>query len=177
MPSLFSRVSNRRETGGIRGVFLLNVDPLRAAGFRTKEGRRSFEDEVRAKIFGADFVICCKGFRRAALEDRSLVEKVGAVDDGESLADVMVGDYDSDILVLEFRYDLLDVLHGNRVDSCERFVQKNEFRVDCQRTCDLAATTLTTGELDSLALADFMKIELIQKVFQTLQPLLLGELL
>ena len=89
----------------------------------------------------------------------------------------MVGDDDSDILVLEFGDDVLDILYSDRVDTCKRFIEKDELRVDGQGAGYFATAALTTGKLDTLALADLVEVELIKKVFQTLLPLLLSELL
>ena len=80
----------------------------------------------------------------------------------------MVSDNDTDILVFEFSDDILDILNGDRVDSSERLIKKDELRIDREGTRNLATTTLTSRKLDTLALADFMQIELIQKVFQAL---------
>ena len=155
----------------------LGVDALGAAGLGAEESVGALEDEVRAKVLGADFVVCREGFRSAALEDGTFVEQVCSVDDRECLTYVVVCNDDSDILVFELCDDLLDILDGDRVDTGERFIKEDELRVDCKRAGDLAAAALTTGELDTLALADLMEIELIKKVFQTLLPFLLCELL
>lgn len=48
----------------------------------------------------------------AGLEDFALEEQVGAVGDGERLIDVVVGDDDSDIFVLERGHDALNILDG-----------------------------------------------------------------
>ena len=61
----------------------------------------------------------------------------------------MVGDDDSDILVLKLCYDVLDILHSDRIDSGERLVKKNELRVDGKSPGDLATAALTSGKLDS----------------------------
>ena len=50
-------------------VFGLGVEALRAAFFGTEEGSGALEDEVRAKVLGADFVVCREGLRSAALKD------------------------------------------------------------------------------------------------------------
>ena len=50
-------------------VFGLGVEALRTALFGTEEGSGALEDEVRAKVLGADFVVCREGLRSAALED------------------------------------------------------------------------------------------------------------
>ena len=155
----------------------LGVDALWAAGLGAEEGVGALEGEVRTKVLGADFIISCEGFRSAALEDGSLVEQIGAVNDGERLTHIVVGDDDTDILVFQFCDDVLDVLHGDRVDTGKRLIEKDELGVDGKCTCNLATAALTTGKLDALALAHLMEVELIEKVLQTLQSLFLCELL
>ena len=124
-------------------MFLL-IDALRAAGFGTKEGVRTLEHEIRTKIFRAHLVIGCKSFRSSALKDGSFIQEIGSVDDGEGFAHIVVGDYDTDVLILELGDDVLDIFHRNRVDSGKRLVKKDELRVNGKSAGDLATTTLTS---------------------------------
>ena len=89
----------------------------------------------------------------------------------------MVGDDDSDVLVLQFCDDVLDILNGDRVHTGERLIEKDELRVDGESTCNLATAALTSGELDTLALAHLVEVELVEKILKTLLSLLFGELL
>ena len=155
----------------------LGVDALGAAGLGAEEGVGALEDEVRAKVLGADFVVCREGFRSAALEDGSFIEQVGTVDDGESLTHIVVGDDDSDILVFELCDDVLDVFNRNWIDTGKRLIKQDELRIDGQGAGNLAAAALTTGKLDSLALAHLVEVELVEQIFKSLLALLLGELL
>ena len=86
----------------------------------------------------------------------------------------MVRDDDPDILVLELGNDILDILHGNRVHTRERLVQKNELRVDGKSPRYLATPSLTSGELDSETLPDLGQIELVNQRLETLLTLLPG---
>ena len=88
----------------------------------------------------------------------------------------MVGDDDTDVLVLQFRDDELDVLHGYRIHTGERFIQQDELRVDGKGAGDLAASSLTSGQLDSKALAHLREIELIDQILKSLLPLRLGHI-
>ena len=56
----------------------------------------------------------------------------------------MVSDNDADIAVFELGDDVLDILDCNRVDSCERLIQKNEFRIDGKGAGNLAASPLSS---------------------------------
>ena len=98
--------------------------------------------EAGTEILGADVIVRGKGRRRTLLEDRTLVEEIGAVGDGEGLADIVVGDDDADILVLELGDNVLDVLDRDRVNSRERLIQKDEFRIDGKGPGYFAASSL-----------------------------------
>ena len=69
----------------------------------------------------------------------------------------LVGNDDSDIAVLQLGYDILNILNCDRIDTRERLVKKNEFRIDGKRTGYLTSAALTAGQLDTLALADLGK--------------------
>ena len=75
------------------------------------------------------------------------------------------------------RNKVTDFSNSDRVHACKRLIKKDELRVDCEGSGDLATTALTSGKLDTLALAHLVKVELVQKVLKTLQTLFLGELL
>ena len=138
------------------------VDALGAAGFGTKESGGALQDEVRTKILGADFVVGGQFLRGSALENRTLVQKVRPVYDCEGLSHVVVCDDNSDILVFELGDDILDILDSNRVHTGKRLIEQDEFRVYGKCACNLATAALSSGKLDSLALADLMKIELVK---------------
>ena len=107
------------------------------------------------------------------LEDGSLVKQVGPVSDGQGLTDIVVSDDDTYILVFEFRDNELDVLHGNRVNSSERLVQKDELGVDGQGAGDLATAPFASGELDAKAFAHLGEVELADKTFEPFFPFFL----
>ena len=111
----------------------------------------------------------------AGLEDFALEEQVGAVGDGERLIDVVVGDDDSDIFVLERGHDALNILDGDRIDARERLVEQDECRVDGHRAGDFRAPTLAARELDAQALAYFLQAELLDQRFAALRLIGLAE--
>ena len=73
----------------------------------------------------------------------------------------MVGDDDTDILVFEFGYNMLDILHGYRVHSGERFVQQDELRIYGQSPGNLAAAAFAPGKLYPETFADLVQVELV----------------
>ena len=112
--------------------------------FGAGEGIGPLQDEVGAEVFGADLVVGGEGLRGAGLKDRAFVEEIGAVDDGEGLADIVVGDDYAYVLVLQLGDDVLDVLDGNRVDSGERLVKQDELGVYRKGAGNLAAASLAS---------------------------------
>ena len=65
------------------------------------------------------------------------MQDVGAVDDIERFAHVVVGDQHADATVLEMRHQIADVGHGDRVDARQRLVEQHETRLRGQRPGDL----------------------------------------
>ena len=126
------------------------------------------ELERLGEVFLAHNLVFSELLGSALEEDFSFEEQVGTVGDGECLVDVMVGDEDSDVAVLQLPDDLLDVLHGNRVDAGERFVENDELRLDGQTAGYLRAATLTTGELVTFVLAHLAQTELGDEALQCL---------
>ena len=102
-------------------------------------------------------------------EDATLKEEVGAVSDGKGLVDVMVGDEDADIAVLELPHDLLDILDGDGVDACEGLVEHDELGLDGQTAGNLRASALTARQLVAFVLAHFLEAELSDEALELLE--------
>ncbi len=86
----------------------------------------------------------------------------------------MIGDDDADILVLELCNDILDILDRDRIYPRERLVKKDEFRIYGEGSRYFAASPLSSGKLDSEALAHLRKIELVNEGFKFILALSLG---
>jgi hypothetical protein len=84
-----------------------------------------------------------QGKRRASPQNLAGVDYISAVDDGQSLADVVVRDEDSDPGRRQAAYDRLDVEDRERVDSGERLVEQEEIGLNDQAAGDLDATPLS----------------------------------
>jgi len=118
------------------------------------DGLRTFKHKSGTEILRTDVVIGGKGLRCPFLKDGSFVKEVCTVRDGECFANIVVCYDDSDITVLEFCDDILDILDGDGVNAGERLVKKDESGVHGEGAGDFAAAPLTTGELDSEGLSD-----------------------
>ena len=130
------------------------------------------ELEVAAQVFLAHVGVVGHLFGGAVVEHTAFVEEVGAVGDAEGLVDVVVGDEDADVAVLEVCDDVLDVLHGYGVDAGEGFVEEEELGVVGQGAGYLGAAALAAGELNALAAPYLLQPEFDDKRFELLLPLL-----
>ena len=134
------------------------------------------ELEMLAEVDLANHRVGGQFLGRTRLEDLALVEQVGAVGDGQRLVDVVVGDDDADVLVLERRHDRLDVLHGDGVDAREGLVEQDERRVDGHRARDLRTAPFAARKLDAEALANLLQAELLDQRLDALGLVLLREI-
>ena len=82
-----------------------------------------FQFEVPAQVQPPHFLIICQFFGGTVFIDFSLDHQVGAIADGKGFRYIVIGDQDPDILVFQFGNDRLYILHGNGIDTGERFIQ------------------------------------------------------
>ena len=90
------------------------------------ERRTAPQFEMLSQIDLAHHRVGSQLLGRTRLEDFTLEQQVGTVGDGQRFIDVVVGDDDADILVLQRSDDALDVFDSDRIDACERFVEQDE---------------------------------------------------
>ena len=74
------------------------------------------------------------------------MQDVGAVDDVERLAHIVVGDQHADAAMLQVRDEVADVGDGDRVDAGERLVEQDVIRLGREGPGDLYPATLAPGE-------------------------------
>src|ERR1700736_1036926 len=99
-----------------------------AAPFTTRTGCFStvirdaggLEAELLAEIDAADIDVGDDLLRRAFHEHAALMKDVGAIDDVERLAHIVVGDQHTDAAILEMGDEVANVAHRDRVDAGER---------------------------------------------------------
>ena len=88
------------------------------------------EDEGVGEIFLTYNLVGSQLFGVALKENLALEKQVGAIGDGERFLHVVVGDENADVAVFQLPDDVLDVFHGNRVDSGKGLVEHDELRFD-----------------------------------------------
>ena len=84
--------------------------------------------------------------------------------DAERLAHVMVGNQHADVALLEEADDFLDVEHGDRVNSGERFVEQNKARLRRQCAGDLDAPPLAAGQRRCRTVANVPDVQLFDQI-------------
>ena len=84
----------------------------------------------------------------------------------------MVGYQDTDVAIFQLPHDVLDILHGNRVNACKGLVEHDEFRLNGQTACNLRSTALTTRQLVTFVLAHLFQTELLDQRLQLLQAVI-----
>ena len=87
---------------------------------------RATKLKVATEIYLTYHLVVRQVLCRTRLKNLSLVEEVCAVGDGEGLVDVVVGDDNANVLILERAYDILDILNGDGVYTRKWLVEKDE---------------------------------------------------
>ena len=80
----------------------------------------------------------------------------------------MVGDEDANVFLLELIDDILDIFDGDRIDTCERLIEHDEFRRDGETACNLDTTSFATRKAVTEVLAHLMQAELRDERFELL---------
>src|SRR5689334_9884301 len=100
------------------------------------------------------------------------MQNIGAIGHGQSLWNIVIGDEDANPRPAQIRDDLLNIDYGQWINPRKRFVEKNESRVQHQRTRDFQSPPLSPGEGISPALSYCFESHLCQQFFQTIALLL-----
>ena len=101
--------------------------------------------------------------RRAFGQDVAAVDDVGAVDQAEGFAYIVIGDEDPDASTLQVADEILNVADGDRIDASERFVKQHEGRLAGKRAGDLASAPLAARQRNRRRLAHARDIELVEQ--------------
>ena len=99
-------------------------------------------------------------------QDVAAVDDVGAIDQPQRLAHVVIGDQDADAPSLQVPHKVLNVADGDRVDAGEGLVEQHEGRLSGERARDFAAPPLAARQGDRRRAAQARDVELLQEQFQ-----------
>src|SRR5437867_3095338 len=116
-----------------------------------------------------------QGKRRASPQNLAGVDYISAIDDGQSLADVVVRDEDADAGRGQTAHDRLNVEHGDRVDSGKRLVEQEEVGRDDQAAGDLDPAPLPSRERVGPVVADGVEPEVGEELVGSLELRRVGQ--
>src|ERR1700677_255533 len=119
--------------------------------------------EILAQVEPPDVGMFDDGGRWAFRQHMSTMNDVGAIDQSERLAHVVVSDQDADAAALEMPHEILDIADRDRVDAGEGFVEQYERRFSCKSARDLATPPLAARQRYRGRLAQPRNVELFEQ--------------
>src|SRR4051812_5900966 len=106
------------------------------------KGAFRLKAEIFSEIEAPDLLIGHDGIRLAFRQDAAGMDDVGAVDQSQGLADIVVRDEHADAAAGQVAHEILNVADRDRVDAREGFVKQHEGRLASERAGDLATPSL-----------------------------------
>ena len=100
----------------------------------------------------------------ALRNDLAFVDDVGTVTNIEGLADIMVGNQDTDTAVAQVSNDPFDVTYGNGIDPCKGFIQQHDLRRHGQGPGDLKAPSFPPGKAHGQGIGDMGNAQFLEEV-------------
>src|SRR5579884_2787361 len=184
--TIVNRISWSRGVIPLNSPFVLIVKDLRARGQDERSAalvgsgnlpppRLEFEREILTEVDPADLGIVAELLGAAGPEDPAIVDDIGAVRDGEGLADIVVRDENADAGVLQIEDNPLQFQYLDGVDAGERLIEEEEAGLDDQGPGDLDAAPLAAGERVSFVVPDRLKAELRDQAIHAVTALAAGE--
>ena len=91
------------------------------------------------------------------------MKDVGAIDDVQSVADIVVGDQHAEAAILEVADQLADLADVDRVDPGQGLVEQDEARLRGERPGDLDAAPLAAGQRQRRRAAQGGEAEVVEQ--------------
>src|SRR3954453_3783867 len=129
------------------------------------------EREALAEVEAPDLLVGDQRFGSTLEQDLSVVDDAGAVDDVERLADIMVGNENADVALLELAHQLADIGDRNRVDAGEGLVEEHDLRLGRERWGYSAPPPLAARQCHRRSVAQRGQTEFAE---QLLEPIATG---
>jgi hypothetical protein len=108
--------------------------------------------------------------RAAGEQHLAVVDDAGAVDDVERLADIVVGDEDADVALLQLDDEVANVGDRDRIDAGEGLVEQHDRGVGGERPGDLAAPPFAARQRHGRRVAQMGDVELAEQLLEPLAP-------
>ena len=91
---------------------------------------------------------------------------IGAVDQPERFADIVIGDENADPAAFEMMNEKLDIADRDGIDSGEGFIEEHEGRSPRQGAGDFAAAAFPAGQRDGGCFAEPLDVKLFEQGFK-----------
>ncbi len=134
-----------------------------------RRGRRQLQSEIRPQINFPHFRVMQDFLGGSRGQRPALTQDIGAVANSQCLADIVVRDQNPDPTVSQVGDNLLDVPHGNGVDTGKGFIEKNEEGLHRQGPRYFHATTLAAGKTDTRRVTLVIDPEFLQQDVYTME--------
>ncbi len=113
---------------------------------RARSPRKHSHLKLVAKVNAADVGMRHDLLRQALHQDHAVMDDVGAIDDFQRGADVMIGDQHADAAVAQMHHQIADIAERDRVDAGERLVEQDEMRLRGEGASDFDAPPLAARQ-------------------------------
>ena len=114
-------------------------------------------------------MLCCSG-----LQNTAVVKQIGPVGDRKCFLYIVVGNQNTDVLILQFLYDILNIFDCDRVYTGKRLVQQNKFRPDRKCPGNFRTASFSSRQLDSKTFTDMLQPEFVEHFFEPVFLLFFG---
>ena len=140
-----------------------SVDGLLHGGWRgCRRGGLEVEPLPEVKLSG--LFVANEKLAAALGQDLALMNQVGAVDDAERLADVVIGHDHADAARFQLENHLLYLCDGNRIVRGEGLVHQQKLGARHERAGDLQPAPFAAREGKGLLLRDVSEVQLVEVV-------------
>src|SRR4029077_1038515 len=123
----------------------------------------SSEAEFLAQIQPPDVGIVDDLVRRSLGQDLARVDDIGAVGEPQRFPHIMVGDQYADTAIGEMANEILDVADRDGIDAGEGFVEQHVIGPRGERTRDLDAAPLASGERNRRGFPQARDVEFVEQ--------------
>ena len=133
---------------------------LRLPEIEARTQRHGLEREALAEIEPPHIGVRHQFGGRAGEQHAAVIDDVGAIDDIERLAHIVIGDQHADTAILQLPDQVANVRDRDRVDPRERLVEQHDRRIGSQRPRGAAATAADFALVAGGAVAGILAVAL-----------------
>ena len=131
--------------------------------------------EFGSQINFAGFGIIDDEVARAADDHFARFDEVGAINQLQSFAGVVVGDEDAQAAIAQAAHNFLNFKNSDGIDAAERFIEQKKFGSRDERAGNFKAPFFAAAQRVGFVFGQPSHVQFIQQIFQTHVALFSGE--